>query len=162
DYPDCEVSQIVIHKSSHPQLHFGNPVALGHIRDAFSVEIYIIDFTHSRSTDTLYPPVGYDVSNMLLKQRIDLHGLNNVYVLPNNTAYSVKSIRRGARELCRSRDLAGSGRKKEEKGGLGNVGYTQDNQEHKKEHHDPSTYCVRKFEMIKYSFDAEDEYVAIK
>nr|GFA02362.1 reverse transcriptase domain-containing protein [Tanacetum cinerariifolium] len=25
DYPDCEVSQIVIHKSSHPQLHFGNP-----------------------------------------------------------------------------------------------------------------------------------------
>nr|GFA11384.1 DNA-directed DNA polymerase [Tanacetum cinerariifolium] len=27
DYPDCEVSQIVIHKSSHPQLHFGNPVS---------------------------------------------------------------------------------------------------------------------------------------
>nr|GEX21944.1 reverse transcriptase domain-containing protein [Tanacetum cinerariifolium] len=25
DYPDGEVSQIVIHKSSHPQLHFGNP-----------------------------------------------------------------------------------------------------------------------------------------
>nr|GFB30540.1 hypothetical protein [Tanacetum cinerariifolium] len=25
DYPDCEVSQIVIHKSSRPQLHFGNP-----------------------------------------------------------------------------------------------------------------------------------------
>nr|GEY63826.1 hypothetical protein [Tanacetum cinerariifolium] len=25
DYPDCEVSQIVVHKSSHPQLHFGNP-----------------------------------------------------------------------------------------------------------------------------------------
>nr|GEX04583.1 hypothetical protein [Tanacetum cinerariifolium] len=27
DYPDCKVSQIVIHKSSHPQLHFGNPVS---------------------------------------------------------------------------------------------------------------------------------------
>nr|GEZ82454.1 reverse transcriptase domain-containing protein [Tanacetum cinerariifolium] len=27
DYPDGEVSQIVIHKSSHPQLHFGNPVS---------------------------------------------------------------------------------------------------------------------------------------
>nr|GFA12745.1 hypothetical protein [Tanacetum cinerariifolium] len=27
DYPNCEVSQIVIHKSSHPQLHFGNPVS---------------------------------------------------------------------------------------------------------------------------------------
>nr|GEW48764.1 reverse transcriptase domain-containing protein [Tanacetum cinerariifolium] len=27
DYPDCEVSKIVIHKSSHPQLHFGNPEA---------------------------------------------------------------------------------------------------------------------------------------
>nr|GEY24204.1 retrovirus-related Pol polyprotein from transposon TNT 1-94 [Tanacetum cinerariifolium] len=25
DYPDGEVSQIIIHKSSHPQLHFGNP-----------------------------------------------------------------------------------------------------------------------------------------
>ncbi|GJW58588.1 hypothetical protein Tco_0105319 [Tanacetum coccineum] len=46
--------------------------------------------------------------------------------------------------------------------GADNVGYTQDNQEHKKEHHDPSTYRVRRFEMIKYSFDADDEYVAIK
>nr|GEW87979.1 reverse transcriptase domain-containing protein [Tanacetum cinerariifolium] len=27
DYPDCEVSQFVIYKSSHPQLHFGNPVS---------------------------------------------------------------------------------------------------------------------------------------
>nr|GEY30876.1 reverse transcriptase domain-containing protein [Tanacetum cinerariifolium] len=27
DYPDCEVSQIVIHKNSHPQLHYGNPVS---------------------------------------------------------------------------------------------------------------------------------------
>nr|GFC22933.1 hypothetical protein [Tanacetum cinerariifolium] len=27
DYLDCEVSQIVIHKSSHTQLHFGNPVS---------------------------------------------------------------------------------------------------------------------------------------
>nr|GFB37229.1 reverse transcriptase domain-containing protein [Tanacetum cinerariifolium] len=26
-YPDGEVSQIFIHKSSHPQLHFGNPVS---------------------------------------------------------------------------------------------------------------------------------------
>nr|GEY80767.1 reverse transcriptase domain-containing protein [Tanacetum cinerariifolium] len=25
DYPDCEVSQFVIHKSSHHQLHYGNP-----------------------------------------------------------------------------------------------------------------------------------------
>ncbi|GKD57698.1 hypothetical protein Tco_1291085, partial [Tanacetum coccineum] len=48
----------------------------------------------TRSTDILYPPVGYDVSNLLLRQRIDLCGLNNVYVLPNNMAYSVKSIHR--------------------------------------------------------------------
>ncbi|GJT94542.1 hypothetical protein Tco_1090060 [Tanacetum coccineum] len=46
--------------------------------------------------------------------------------------------------------------------GANNVGNTQDNQEHKKEHHDLSTCHVRRFEMIKYSFDAYDEYVAIK
>nr|GEW10618.1 reverse transcriptase domain-containing protein [Tanacetum cinerariifolium] len=46
--------------------------------------------------------------------------------------------------------------------GADNAGYTQDNQEHKKEHHDPSTYRVRRLEMIKYSFDTNDEYVAIK
>ncbi|GJY99763.1 hypothetical protein Tco_0517193 [Tanacetum coccineum] len=46
--------------------------------------------------------------------------------------------------------------------GANNTGNTQDNQELKKEHHDPSTYRVRRFEMIKYSFDADDEYVAIK
>ncbi|GJY93479.1 hypothetical protein Tco_0509261 [Tanacetum coccineum] len=46
--------------------------------------------------------------------------------------------------------------------GANNAGNTQDNQEHKKEHHDPSTCHVRRFEMIKYSFDADDEYVAIK
>nr|GFA59640.1 reverse transcriptase domain-containing protein [Tanacetum cinerariifolium] len=27
DYSDCEVSQFVIHKNSHPQLHYGNPVS---------------------------------------------------------------------------------------------------------------------------------------
>ncbi|GJT19916.1 hypothetical protein Tco_0878622, partial [Tanacetum coccineum] len=43
-----------------------------------------------------------------------------------------------------------------------NAGNTQDNQEHKKEHHDPSTCHVRRFEMIKHSFDVDDEYVAIK
>ncbi|GJV19678.1 hypothetical protein Tco_1368698 [Tanacetum coccineum] len=43
-----------------------------------------------------------------------------------------------------------------------NAGYTQGNQEHEKEHHDPSTCRVRKIEMIIYSFDANDEYVAIK
>ncbi|GJR39171.1 hypothetical protein Tco_1214855 [Tanacetum coccineum] len=41
--------------------------------------------------------------------------------------------------------------------GADNAGYTQDNQEHKKEHHDPSTCRVKRFEMTKYSFDAEDE-----
>ncbi|GKB87322.1 hypothetical protein Tco_0959594 [Tanacetum coccineum] len=46
--------------------------------------------------------------------------------------------------------------------GADNVGYAQDIQEHNKEHHDPLTCRVRRFEMIKYSFDAEDEYVAIK
>ncbi|GJR55160.1 hypothetical protein Tco_1405681 [Tanacetum coccineum] len=40
-----------------------------------------------------------------------------------------------------------------------NAGNTQDN---KKEHHDPSTCNVRRFKMIKYSFDADEEYVAIK
>ncbi|GJZ77401.1 hypothetical protein Tco_0642073 [Tanacetum coccineum] len=43
-----------------------------------------------------------------------------------------------------------------------NAGNTQDNQEHKKEDHDSSIYHVRRFEMIKYSFDADDEYVVIK
>ncbi|GKC20205.1 hypothetical protein Tco_1022355, partial [Tanacetum coccineum] len=33
--------------------------------------------------------------------------------------------------------------------GTDNAGYTQDNQEHKKEHHDPSTCHVRRFKMIK-------------
>ncbi|GJZ13293.1 ribonuclease H-like domain-containing protein [Tanacetum coccineum] len=58
--------------------------------------------------------------------------------------------------------------------GANNAGDTQDRQEHKKEHegnkhtvsskptHDPSIYQVKRFEMIKYSFDADDEYVAIK
>ncbi|GJZ80970.1 hypothetical protein Tco_0645964 [Tanacetum coccineum] len=46
--------------------------------------------------------------------------------------------------------------------GADNTGYTQDNQEHKMEHHDPSTCRVRRFEMIKYSFDTENKYVAIK
>ncbi|GJT05311.1 DNA-directed DNA polymerase [Tanacetum coccineum] len=43
-----------------------------------------------RPPDTPYPPVGYDVSNLLLRQRIDCCSLNNVSVLPNNTAYSAK------------------------------------------------------------------------
>ncbi|GJY26921.1 hypothetical protein Tco_0401647 [Tanacetum coccineum] len=46
--------------------------------------------------------------------------------------------------------------------GADNTDNTQDNQEHKKEHHDPSTYRVRRFVMIKYSFDTDDEYIAIK
>nr|GEU73204.1 putative reverse transcriptase domain-containing protein [Tanacetum cinerariifolium] len=46
--------------------------------------------------------------------------------------------------------------------GADNAGDTQDSQEHKKEHHDPSIYRVRRFEMRKYSFDVDDEYVAIK
>ncbi|GJY85460.1 hypothetical protein Tco_0499486 [Tanacetum coccineum] len=40
-----------------------------------------------------------------------------------------------------------------------NAGKTQDN---KKEHHDPSICNIRRFKMMKYSFDADDEYVAIK
>ncbi|GKE50308.1 hypothetical protein Tco_1481566, partial [Tanacetum coccineum] len=46
--------------------------------------------------------------------------------------------------------------------GADNAGNTQDNQEHKKEHHDPLTCHVRRFEMIKYPFNVDDEYVAIK
>nr|GEV53835.1 putative ribonuclease H-like domain-containing protein [Tanacetum cinerariifolium] len=58
--------------------------------------------------------------------------------------------------------------------GENNAGDTQDSQEHKKEHegnkhvesskptHDPTICQVRRFEIIKYSFDADDEYVAIK
>ncbi|GJX18845.1 reverse transcriptase domain-containing protein [Tanacetum coccineum] len=41
--------------------------------------------------------------------------------------------------------------------GAYNADYTQDNQEHKKEHHDPSTFRVKRFEMIKYLFDVDDE-----
>ncbi|GJV06685.1 hypothetical protein Tco_1344341 [Tanacetum coccineum] len=43
-----------------------------------------------------------------------------------------------------------------------NAGNTQDNHEYKQDHHDPSVYNIRRFEMMKYSFDANDEYVAIK
>ncbi|GKA11545.1 hypothetical protein Tco_0691091 [Tanacetum coccineum] len=58
--------------------------------------------------------------------------------------------------------------------GANNAGDTRDSQEHKKEHegnehtlsskptHDLSVCHIRRFEMIKYSFDADDEYVAIK
>ncbi|GJV65454.1 hypothetical protein Tco_1476282 [Tanacetum coccineum] len=56
--------------------------------------------------------------------------------------------------------------------GANNVGDTQDCQECKEEHnkhaesskptHDPSICQVRRFGMIKYPFDADDEYVAIK
>ncbi|GJS64123.1 hypothetical protein Tco_0678687 [Tanacetum coccineum] len=49
-----------------------------------------------KSSDTPYPLVGYDVSNLLPRQPIDLCSLNNVFVLPNNMAYSVRSIRRTA------------------------------------------------------------------
>ncbi|GJY79963.1 hypothetical protein Tco_0492714 [Tanacetum coccineum] len=45
-----------------------------------------------------------------------------------------------------------------------NVGNTQDNQGPREQHptHDPSVCRVRRFVMIKYSFDADDEYVAVK
>ncbi|GJT25728.1 hypothetical protein Tco_0895665 [Tanacetum coccineum] len=43
-----------------------------------------------------------------------------------------------------------------------NTSNTQLNQEYKKENHDPLVCNVRRFEMMKYSFDVEDEYVAIK
>ncbi|GJZ23628.1 hypothetical protein Tco_0561087 [Tanacetum coccineum] len=46
--------------------------------------------------------------------------------------------------------------------GANDVGNTQDSQEHKKEYHDPSLYRVKRFEMMKYSFDNDDEYVATK
>ncbi|GKD78780.1 hypothetical protein Tco_1341401 [Tanacetum coccineum] len=35
-------------------------------------------------------------------------------------------------------------------------------QDNKKKHHDPSICNIRRFEMMKYSLDADDEYVAIK
>ncbi|GJU61895.1 hypothetical protein Tco_1243730 [Tanacetum coccineum] len=47
-----------------------------------------------RPPDTPYPPVGYDVSTLLLRQRIDCCSLNNVSILPNNMAYFENSIRR--------------------------------------------------------------------
>ncbi|GKA66858.1 hypothetical protein Tco_0766666 [Tanacetum coccineum] len=40
-----------------------------------------------------------------------------------------------------------------------NAGKTQDN---KKEHYDPSICNIIRFKMMKYSFDADDEYVGIK
>ncbi|GJW23905.1 hypothetical protein Tco_0037716 [Tanacetum coccineum] len=40
-----------------------------------------------------------------------------------------------------------------------NAGNTQDN---KMEQHDPSICNIRRFKMMKYSLDADDEYVAIK
>nr|GEV86869.1 retrovirus-related Pol polyprotein from transposon TNT 1-94 [Tanacetum cinerariifolium] len=46
--------------------------------------------------------------------------------------------------------------------GANKTGDTQDSQEHMKEHHDPSIFRVKRFKMMKYSFDVDDEYVAIK
>ncbi|GJY23922.1 hypothetical protein Tco_0397580 [Tanacetum coccineum] len=58
--------------------------------------------------------------------------------------------------------------------GANNAGDTQDSQEHKKEHignehtlssklaYDPSVCHVRRFKTIKYSFNVDDEYIAIK
>ncbi|GKE37867.1 hypothetical protein Tco_1461272 [Tanacetum coccineum] len=43
--------------------------------------------------------------------------------------------------------------------GANDVGSTQDNKE---EHHDPSRCNIRRFEMIKYSFRDDEEYVAVK
>ncbi|GKA82126.1 hypothetical protein Tco_0788874 [Tanacetum coccineum] len=43
--------------------------------------------------------------------------------------------------------------------GSNNAGNIQDNM---KEYHNPSICKIRRFEMMKYSFDADDEYVAIK
>ncbi|GKF58204.1 hypothetical protein Tco_0171741, partial [Tanacetum coccineum] len=47
-----------------------------------------------------------------------------------------------------------------------NAGDTQDNQGHKERRdnptHEPSVYKVRRFEMMKYSFNADEEYIAIK
>ncbi|GKF48597.1 hypothetical protein Tco_0141848, partial [Tanacetum coccineum] len=39
-----------------------------------------------------------------------------------------------------------------------NASNTQGN----KEHHDPSTFNIQRFKMMKYSFDVDDENVAIK
>ncbi|GJW79090.1 hypothetical protein Tco_0140772 [Tanacetum coccineum] len=47
-----------------------------------------------------------------------------------------------------------------------NAGDTQDNQGHEERRdnptHEPSVYKVRRFEMMKYSFNADEEYIAIK
>ncbi|GKA29248.1 hypothetical protein Tco_0715493 [Tanacetum coccineum] len=43
--------------------------------------------------------------------------------------------------------------------GANNAGNTQDSQEQKKEHHDLSICQVRRFEMMKYSFDVDDEMI---
>ncbi|GJU37664.1 hypothetical protein Tco_1186018 [Tanacetum coccineum] len=45
-----------------------------------------------------------------------------------------------------------------------NAGNIQDNQGPSEQHptHDPSVCRVRRYEMIKYSFDADDEYVTVK
>ncbi|GJT66983.1 hypothetical protein Tco_1018463 [Tanacetum coccineum] len=43
-----------------------------------------------------------------------------------------------------------------------NVNNAGDTQDTKKEHHDPSVYNIRIFEMIKYLFGQDEEYVAVK
>ncbi|GJT89056.1 hypothetical protein Tco_1070773 [Tanacetum coccineum] len=43
--------------------------------------------------------------------------------------------------------------------GANNAGSTQDNKE---DHHDPSRCNIRRFDMIKYSFRDDEEYVAVK
>ncbi|GKB89115.1 putative reverse transcriptase domain-containing protein [Tanacetum coccineum] len=70
-----------------PEFHIGS------MKEQFSKESFASLLKKNPSPDMPYPPVRYDVSNLLLRQRIDCCSLNNVSVLPNNTAYSVYSIR---------------------------------------------------------------------
>nr|GEU97231.1 ribonuclease H-like domain-containing protein [Tanacetum cinerariifolium] len=76
-----------------PKKHYRfKPGLLGH-SGSLGVDILNFEMIKDDPPDTPYPPVGYDVSNILLRQRIDCCSLNNVSVLPNNTAYSANSIR---------------------------------------------------------------------
>nr|GEW69413.1 2-alkenal reductase (NADP(+)-dependent)-like [Tanacetum cinerariifolium] len=95
DYPDCEVSQIVIHKSSHPQLHFGNPVDL--LKNKFGFD-EAFNYKEEQDLDAAlkrYFPEGIDIyfenvggkmldavlMNMRLNGRISVCGMISQYNL---------------------------------------------------------------------------------
>nr|GEX57034.1 reverse transcriptase domain-containing protein [Tanacetum cinerariifolium] len=107
-----------------------------------------------RSTDTPYPPVGYDVSTFHSEQRIDFYSLNNSY---GQRPYVNAKSEKARNPYFEVNNIFGRNY---------DTSNTLENQGHEEHRDDPTLeplVCkIRRFEMLKYSFNAEEEYIAIK